>query len=45
MTDIHIEQQYDTMHVDLFNNIYQKSHNEKMMLPKVTYLTLFFDDK
>ncbi len=45
MTDIHIEQSYDTLHVDLFNIIYQKSNNEKIMLPKDTDLTLFLNDK
>ncbi len=43
--DVHIEQSYDMLHVDLFNSIYQKSNNEKMTSPKDTDLTLFIDDK
>ncbi len=45
MTDIHIEQTYDTLHVDLFNSISQKSINKKMTSPKDTGKTLFLDDK
>ncbi len=29
MTNVHIEQPYDMLLADLFNNIYQKSNNEK----------------
>ncbi len=36
---------HDKIHFDLFNNIYQKSNNEKMTSPKHTDLTLFLDDK
>ncbi len=42
MTDIHIGQPYDMLHVDLFISIYQKSTNES---PKETDLALFLDDK
>ncbi len=42
--DIHIEQPYETLHVDFFNSIYEKSNNEKITSPK-TDLTVFFDDK
>ncbi len=34
MNDVHIEQPYDTLHVHLFNSIYQKSNNEQIMYPK-----------
>ncbi len=44
MNGVHIEQPYDTLHVDLFNNIYKKSNNKNIMLPKDTDLTLFLDD-
>ncbi len=45
MNDVTIGQAYDMLHVDLFNSIYQKSNNEKIMSPKDTDLTLFLDDK
>ncbi len=45
MTDIHIEQSYDMLHVDLFNSIYQMSNNKKIMSPKDPDLTLFLDSK
>ncbi len=41
MNDVHIEQSYDMLHVDLFNNIYQKSNNDKIH----TNLTPFLDDR
>ncbi len=37
--DVHIEQPYNTLHVDLFNSIYQMSNNEKITLPKDIDLT------
>ncbi len=45
MNYVHIEQPFDALHFDLFNNIYQKSNNEKITSPKDTDLTLFLDDK
>ncbi len=33
------------VHVDLFNTIYQMSHNKKMASPKYIDFTLFHDDK
>ncbi len=40
MNDVHIGQQYDMLHVDLFNSIYQKSNNEKIKSPKDIDLTI-----
>ncbi len=42
---VHIGQTYDTLHVDLFNSICQKSNNEKMTLPKDTHLSRLLDNK
>ncbi len=33
MNVVDIEQACDTLHIDLFNSISQKSNNEKMTLP------------
>ncbi len=44
MNDLHIKLTYDTLHVDLFNSIYQKLNKEKMTSPKDTDLTIFIDD-
>ncbi len=45
MNDVHIEQPYDMLYIDLFIIIYQKSNNENITSPKDTDLTLFREDK
>ncbi len=45
MNYVHIEQPFDALHFDLFNNIYQKSNNEKITLPIGIDLNLLLDDK
>ncbi len=44
MNDVQIGQKYDTLHVDVFDSVGQKSNNEKITLLNHTDFTLFLDD-
>ncbi len=45
MNDVHIRQECDTVHVDLFNSISQIPNNEKSDVAKTHRFCLFLADK